>query len=223
MHILVIEDHPVYRQAIGLSQPPLAPNSRITALASFAASQETSLDFSTIDVAILDPGAPPVPSKDRTGIEAQRLEQVSNTIKQLREDCVVIVLTGAGSEIEEASMRDAGVDHYLEKQATDMSVLRDIVRAGRPPGTRPTSVVERYYSELNFSETLGYLVAQGIVSTEHASSTLGVSRDTILRYKHRGVSKARRLTPVQRSHSNANSTPDKKEVETSPQKWTTGE
>jgi hypothetical protein len=65
VRILLIEDQDILRQAIGMSIKEIFGKGNLTALGSYTAFELSNVNAGDYDVALLDPGAPPVTNGNR--------------------------------------------------------------------------------------------------------------------------------------------------------------
>jgi DNA-binding NarL/FixJ family response regulator len=190
VRILLIEDQDILRQAIGMSIKEIFGKGNLTALGSYTAFELSNVNAGDYDVALLDPGAPPVTN----GNQIARLKAIADVSSKLSPNCLVAVMTGDYNQAEAETMLKMGVKKYMSKVGLSILELRDALNNSDVANFLPNitgNKPEHFNSKLNRSEMLGHAVDQGIYDLGRLSDALEVDVDTVRKYIARARSRMR--------------------------------
>lgn len=191
MQILVIENHKLYRQALGLCKPAIAKNAEIFALATFEDLWRLDLDLGHFSLAIVDPDIHPDAGVSLEQSRALRVQHVLKLRRDLNSAARLIVLTGCPSAKEQAEFARAGIPDYLSKTHIGLLGLRDLIVNDQSACTPSEMLIEHYFTEHTTREALGFAVRQKIISKHQAARALGVEIEAIDQYAARGMRRFR--------------------------------
>lgn len=77
------------------------------------------------DMAILDPGVPPVSPSGSGAAFKERIDMISSIVSGLKDDCNILILTGSYDEAEARAMLRMGISKYLSKSGVNLIELRN--------------------------------------------------------------------------------------------------
>jgi DNA-binding NarL/FixJ family response regulator len=198
--VLLLEDDGIFRHAILMNVEHLFGSAEIFGFNRHDALETAIADGSIasmhdFDVAILDPGVPPVsPPGSETAFE-DRIGMISSVVSRLRPSCNIVVLTGSYDEAEGEVMLRMGVNKYLSKTSLDLIALRKHLSCPEQQDEAVTSEdrsrSEKFVSGLTEKEKYGLAVHQKIYDEAGVAGALNVDIDTIRKYVTRAKKRAR--------------------------------
>jgi DNA-binding NarL/FixJ family response regulator len=198
--VLLLEDDGIFRHAILMNVECLFGSAEIYGFSRYdalltAIHDDTISNMHQFDVAILDPGVPPITPPGSNTTLGERIDMISSIVARLRPDCNVVVLTGSYNTSEAKVMLDMGVNKYLSKGDIDLISLRCHLTCtggeATKPKTKAQDAPERFVSGLTEKEKFGLAVHLNIYNEAEVASALNVDIDTIRKYVTRAKKRMR--------------------------------